>query len=298
MASTAHCRRSYVIVDAHHHLWDLEQNHYPWLRAEPDPDAWVGDLQPIRRNYLVNEYLADAAGCGIVKSVHVEAAYDPNDSVGETHWLQAVADRHGFPHAIVAAAHLEDPRIDTVLEAHLRAANVRGIRQMLDRDAGPALLERSDWRRGLARLADHDLSFDLQVNPDQLEAAATLAQANEDVTFVLNHCGMPRERGPAAMDLWQRGLRRLAEAPNVSAKVSGLGMFDHRWTAESIRPFVETVLGAFGVERCMFGSNFPVDRLYGSYASLVAAMEELTSTLSVDERRRFFHDNAVRIYRL
>jgi predicted TIM-barrel fold metal-dependent hydrolase len=75
-------------------------------------------------------------------------------------------------------------------------------------------------------------------------------------------------------------------------------MFDHRWTAESIRPFVETVLGAFGVERCMFGSNFPVDRLYGSYASLVAAMEELTSTLSVDERRRFFHDNAIRIYRL
>ena len=287
-----------MIVDAHHHLWDLERNHYPWLRAEPDPDAWVGDLQPIRRNYLVDEYMAEVGASGIVKSVHVEAACDPNDSVGETRWLQAVADRNGFPHAIVAAARLQDPRIDDVLEDHLRSANLRGIRQMLDRDEGPALLECADWKRGLARLAAHGLSFDLQVNPDQLEAAATLARANEDVSFVLNHCGMPRERGAAAFDLWRRGLRRLAEAPNVAAKVSGLGMFDHRWSADSIRPFVETVLDAFGFERCMFGSNFPVDRLYGPYAALVAAMEELTSTLSVGERRRFFHDNAVRIYRL
>jgi len=287
-----------MIVDAHHHLWDLDRNLYPWLRADPDPEAWVGDITPIRRSYLVEEYLAEATACGVVRSVHVQAEWDPSDPVGETRWLQEVADRHGFPHAIVAAARLEDPRVEHVLDDHLRYANIRGIRQMLDRDEGRSLLERPEWQRGLSRLSARGLSFDLQVTPDQLEEAAELARRNPDLVLVLNHCGMPRERTRPALDQWRRGLRLLAEHPNVNAKISGLGMFDHAWTAESIRPYVEDVLDAFGVERCMFGSNFPVDKLYSSYATLVDAMEALTSTLGPGERRALFHDNAVRVYRI
>jgi predicted TIM-barrel fold metal-dependent hydrolase len=293
MESTSH-----PIVDAHHHLWDLARNPYPWLEAEPEPDAWVGDITPIRRDYLVEEYVAEAAPCGVVKSVHVQAEWDPADPVGETRWLQAVADEHGFPHAIVAAARLEDPRVDEVLEAHLAFANVRGIRQMLDRGEGPALLEDRRWVRGLTRLAAYGLSFDLQVNPDQLDSSARLAQRNPDVRFVLNHCGLPRERTPEALDLWRRGLRRLAEQPNVSAKVSGLGMFEHSWTMQTIRPFLEEMLDAFGVKRCMFASNFPVDKLYSSYVTLVQAMQRLTSGLSESECRAFFHDNAANVYRI
>jgi predicted TIM-barrel fold metal-dependent hydrolase len=287
-----------MIVDAHHHLWDLDRNVYPWLRADPDPDAWVGDVTPIRRSYLVDEYTGDAVACGVVRSVHVQAEWDPSDPIGETRWLQEIAGDHGFPHAIVAAARLEDPRVDDVLEQHLRFANVRGIRQMLDRDDGPSLLEDAKWQRGLGRLPAHGLSFDLQVNPNQLEAAAVLARRNPELVLVLNHCGMPRERTLPALDGWRGGLRCLAEHPNVTAKISGLGMFDHAWTADSIRPYVHEMLDAFGVERCMFGSNFPVDKLYSSYGTLVDAMDHLTSTLSTDERRAFFHDNAVRIYRL
>jgi predicted TIM-barrel fold metal-dependent hydrolase len=287
-----------MIVDAHHHLWDLGRSSYPWLAAEPDPDAWVGDITPIRRDYLVEEYGPEAAACGVVKSVHVQAEWDPADPVGETGWLQTVAVRHGFPHAIVAAARLEDAAVDGVLEAHLELPNVRGIRQMLDRGDGPTLLESPTWERGLARLAAYGLSFDLQVNPDQLVASAGLAHRNPEIMFVLNHCGMPRERTTEAWENWRSGLRVLAEQPNVSAKISGLGMFDHAWTANSIRPYVEEMLEAFGVERCMFGSNFPVDKLYSSYAMLVEAMELLTSGLSEDERRAFFHDNAARVYRI
>jgi predicted TIM-barrel fold metal-dependent hydrolase len=287
-----------MIVDAHHHLWDLERVRYPWLVADPDPDAWVGDITPIRRNYLVDEYVAEATSCGVGLSVHVEAACDPHDSLAETRWLQAVADGHGFPHAIVAAVRLEDPGVDDVLEDHVRSPNVRGIRQMLDRDEGLSVMARPDWQRGLGRLPAYSLSFDLQVNPDQLDAAADLAGRNPDLVFVLNHCGMPRDRTRPALDQWRRGLRRLADHPNVTAKISGLGMFDHGWTADSIRPYVREMLDAFGVERCMFGSNFPLDKLYSSYAALVSAMEQLTSTLSPEERRAFFHDNAVRVYRL
>jgi predicted TIM-barrel fold metal-dependent hydrolase len=287
-----------MIVDAHHHLWDLDRNLYPWLRAEPDPDAWVGDVTPIRRSYLVDEYVAEATACGVVRSVHVQAEWDPADPVGESRWLQRVADRHGFPHAIVGAARLEDPRVDEVLEGHLGFANVRGIRQMLDRDEGLGLMARGDWRRGLSRLAGYGLSFDLQVNPDQLAAAADLARSDPDLVLVLNHCGMPRDRSSAGFDLWRRGLRRLAEQPNVFAKISGLGMFDHAWTAESVRPLVEELFGSFGVARCVFASNFPVDKLYGSYAELVDAMTTLAAGLSPAERQAFFHDNAVRVYRL
>jgi predicted TIM-barrel fold metal-dependent hydrolase len=287
-----------MIADAHHHLWDLRRNRYPWLEAVPDPDAWIGDVTPIRRDYLVDDYLDDARSSGVVRAVHVQAEWDPMDPVGETRWLQGVADRHGFPHGIVAAARLEDPGVADVLEAHLAYANTRGIRQMLDRSEGLLLLGRQDWERGLAKLAGYGLSFDLQVNPGQLEAAAGLAHRHPELVFVLNHCGMPRERTPSALELWRRGLRRLALQPNVTAKVSGLGMFDHTWTVASFRPYVEEVLGVFGVERCMFGSNFPVDRLYGTYDALVEAMEELTLGLSRDERRAFFHDNAVRVYRI
>ena len=287
-----------MIVDAHHHLWDLERVRYPWLVAEPDPAAWMGDITPIRGNYLVDEYVAEAASSRVVRSVHVEAACDPRDAVAETRWLQAVADRHGFPHAIVAAARLEDPRVDIVLQDHLRSANVRGIRQMLDRDAGRRLLDRADWQRGLARLPEYGLSFDLSVTPDQLERAAQLAQRNPELVLVLNHCGMPLERTQLALDRWRRGLGLVAEHPNVFVKVSGLGMFDHRWSAESIRPFVNDVLEAFGAGRSMFGSNFPVDKLYGSYPALVQAMEQVTSALTPGERLAFFHDNAARVYRL
>ena len=287
-----------MIVDAHHHLWDLERNRYPWLQAEPDPEATIGDYAALRHDYLVEDYLADARPARVVRSVHVQAEWDPSDPVGETRWLQAVADRHGFPHAIVAAARLQDPDVDDVLEAHMAFANMRGIRQMLDRGEGLDLLGRPAWERGLARLAAHGLSFDLQINPDQLVASAELAQRYPELVFVLNHCGMPRERTPAALELWRTGLHRLADQPNVTAKVSGLGMFDHAWSVDSIRPYVEEMFEAFGLGRCMFGSNFPVDRLYSSYSALVEGYGRLTETLSFDERLAFFYENAVRVYRL
>jgi predicted TIM-barrel fold metal-dependent hydrolase len=287
-----------MIVDAHHHLWNLEQGRYPWLQSAPDPNGLIGDYSAIRRNYLAADFAADCAPVGVVRSVHVEAAHDPDDPVGESRWLQEVADRHGFPHGIVAAARLEDPRVDEVLEAHTAFANMRGIRQMLDRGDGLQLIGERAWERGLARLPAYGLSFDLQVNPDQLVSAADLARRHPELVFVLNHSGMPQGRTPEALEEWRSGLRRLAEQPNVVAKVSGLGMFDHSWSAESIRPYVEEMIAVFGVDRCMFGSNFPVDKLYGSYPALVDAYLQLVEGLSHDERRAFFYDNAVRVYRL
>jgi predicted TIM-barrel fold metal-dependent hydrolase len=287
-----------MIVDAHHHLWDLGAVSYPWLEAEVDPTGVIGDYSALQRDYLVTSYLSDAGSSGVVASVHVQAECDPADPVAETRWLQAVADRHGLPNAIVGGVKLESDEAESVLAGHREAALFRGVRQMLDRGDGRQLLSNDRWRRGLRLLARHDLSFDLQVTADQLEDAAALAAQNDDIVFVLNHCGWPADRSPAGLDQWRRGIRALSALPHVSVKVSGLAMFDHELTPRSMRPIVDELLGAFGVERCLFGSNFPVDRLFVSYTELVEAVVECTRDLGDSERNAFFYGNASRFYRL
>ena len=294
------------IIDAHHHLWDLEVHDYPFLR--PETVHPVGDLRPICRNYQVKDFLADAAGLELVKSVHLQA--EMTDPVQETAWLQALADDpagRGFPHGIVAFAHLADPGVEAVLERHCAHPNVRGIRFMVNYIEGDPLYcmtDRGDWlrdpqwRRGYALLEKHGLSFDLQVYHHQMADAAALAARHPGIQVLLNHAGLPVRRDPDYLDAWRAGMRTLAERPNVAAKISGLNMFHHDWTAELLRPFVLDTIAIFGVERCMFASNFPVDKLHASYGQIWRTFDQITADFSEPERRALFHDNAARLYRL
>jgi predicted TIM-barrel fold metal-dependent hydrolase len=294
------------IVDAHHHLWDLEEHHYPWL-ANPAPHP-AGDLEPIRQSYRLADFLADARHQDLVKSVHLQAAMA--DPLEETAWLQSLADDpggRGFPHAIVAFADLADPAVETVLDRHCRHPNVRGIRFMVNHIEGEPLYcmtSRGDWmrdpawRRGYALLEKYRLSFDLQVYWHQMADAAELAGAFPGIQVMLNHAGLPHRRDPDYIESWRGGMRTLAQRPNVAAKISGLAMFDHDWTAESIRPFVLDTIEIFGTERCMFASNFPVDHLHSDYDAIWHAFDRITADFSETERRQLFHDNALRLYRL
>ena len=296
------------IVDAHHHLWDLERHDYPWLRPEtPHP---AGDLTPICHSYRLDDFLFDAVGLELVKSVHLQAEVDRRDTVAETAWLQAIADApdsSGFPHGIVAFADLADPNVGATLEQHCSYANMRGIRYILNYEAGELLYcatERGDWlrdpqwRRGYALLAKYGLSFDLQIFWQQMADALDLARTFPDTQIILNHTGMPRKRDPAYVEAWRNGMRALAAAPNLAAKISGLPMFHHDWTPELIRPFVLDTIEIFGVERCMFASNFPVDKLNAEYEAIWHAFDQITADCSPEERRALFHDNAARFYRL
>ena len=154
-AAMTHELRALPKIDAHHHLWDLDHNDYPWLRAIGAPRMY-GSYDAMRRNYLIDDFIADSAPHGVVKSVHVQANWNAADPVGETRWCQGVAERHGFPHAIVAYADLADPDAERVLAAHRESVNVRGIRQILGHTDDPRL-ERRDrpdhlsdpaWERG------------------------------------------------------------------------------------------------------------------------------------------------------
>jgi predicted TIM-barrel fold metal-dependent hydrolase len=281
------------VVDAHHHLWDLDRLRYPWLQGPPAPG-----VPRLQRNYLVPDLLADAGEVPLVASVHVEAAHDPADPVAETRWLQGVSDASGFPHAIVAAARLDTPGVADVLDAHQEHRGVRGIRHMLDRDARgeqapTTLLDDPAWRRGYRLLADRGLVFDLQVLPSQLARAAAVVAA-EDVVVVLNHGGYHVPADPDAERHWRAGLRELARCPNAYVKVSGYDTVDPTWSG--FRAYLLTLLETFGPDRTMFASNFPVDGRTTTYRALVAACTEVAAELTDAQRDAFFAGTALRAY--
>jgi predicted TIM-barrel fold metal-dependent hydrolase len=154
------------------------------------------------------------------------------------------------------------------------------------------------WRAGYRLLAKFNGSFDLQIWPWQLDMAARLTGDIPDVRVVLNHTGLPYARDAAAMRQWREGMKALAARPHVACKISALGMAHRGWTTDSIRPLVEETIAVFGVDRCMFASNFPVDSLTSSYAQIWSAYDEITSKLPDGDRQKLFHDNAVRLYRV
>jgi predicted TIM-barrel fold metal-dependent hydrolase len=295
------------IVDTHFHLQDLERHLYPWLDPSSTPPNVFGeDFGQLRRSYRIDDYLADTAGLGVRKAVHVENGVDSAEAIAETLWLQSLADRHGFPHAIVAQVKLDGPDVAETIKAHRQAKNLRGVRHILNWHAeprlrfapAPDLIASDDWRRGFSLLERHGLSFDLQIYPGQLTAALDLARAFPDTQIILCHLGMPIGRSSDELLDWENAMQDFARADNVAVKLSGFALGPGSWSLKTMRPLVLKVVEVFGVDRCVFASNFPVDRLYSTYRALVEAFETVIADFSPAEAARLLSTNAERIYRI
>ena len=296
-----------AIIDSHHHLYDRQRNASPMMQdGTIQHEKLMGESSALLNDYRVEDYLADCTPHGVIKSVHLESDWVAADTVNQTRWLQELADAHGFPHGIVGYADLGAPDIQAVLEGHMQYPNFRGIRQMLFWHTDPDLrmaksadqMDDPDWRRGYLMLGRLGLAFDHGVNYLQLPMVAALIRDIPEVASVINHVGYPSERNPEAIEVWRAGLREVAAYPSARMKMSGIFMTDHDWTVDSIRPFVLETIEAFGPERCMFGSNFPVDKLYGSFDRLFSAYYEIVADFSDDEKRAMFYDTAALVYRL
>ena len=289
------------IIDTHHHLWDLSTLYYPWLTDRPVKKPY-GDYSEICRNYLVEDFLHDIGTLPVVRSVHLGATTDP---IKETAWLQAVADAtdtsRGFPHAIVPKADLLSPTLDADIEFYRGHANVRGIRQILS-DVVTAdhadISATAEWKTAVGRLAKHGLSCDLQLHPSQLAKLADAIEENPGTDFVIDHAGLVDYRNASLLEIWRDGIRHLAKLPNVSMKISAFMIFDLAWSVQSIQPVTREIIDTFGVDRCFFGSNFPVDRLACSYRTLWERYLATVSEYTEDEQDRLFYRNAARIYRI
>ena len=294
------------IVDAHHHLWNLNKIHYPWL-MELGVVRFFGDPTPIQHDYLVGDFLGDIGDLPVTSSVHIQVGAASSDSVAETRWLQSEAQRTplGIPNAVVAFCDLADEDTDKVLDAQAEFGSLRGIRQIVGRSPAEdaksgsgALLDNSVWTENLARLPSRHLSFDLQLIPAQLPTVTKVLGRIPDLRVALCHCGSPHDQSQDGLANWRKELARLAELPNVYCKLSGFCMFEQSWDAERVRRTALTAIDIFGVDRCMFGSNFPVEKLYVSYNTLYSSYLDIAAEFSESEQRDLLADTARRFYRI
>lgn len=278
----------FPVVDAHHHLWDLAVRPQPFLDSNPV-------LAPLRRAFSLANLAPLAAAAGIGRTVVVQTVTEP----AETTELMALADAGGLIAAVVGWADLTDARVGESL-ASLRAAPggqfLAGIRHPLLTEPDPLWLSRPDVRRGLNAVAAAGLVFDLVLPPALLPAAVRAVADVPDLTFVLDHLGNVDVTADGPPDAaWARSFRALAALPNVVCKLSGiLG----EATADRLRPYAEIALEAFGPERLMFGSDWPVSTLSGGYGDVVAAARALTAGLTAPERAAVLADTACAVYRI
>ena len=284
-------------VDAHVHFYDMGHPELFYAHWQPDEDHPVLGAQTRKlaaRNWLAEDFIAVSRDSNVTKAVHVQAAIGSPDPVTETEWLQEAADRTGFPHAIVAYADLRDPGVEAVLERHCESPNMKGVR---DFSYGDYLVE-PDFHRGYALMEKYGLIASIAAQWPDMEKLRDLAAKFPNTVIVIDHAGGPMERTPEYFNNWKQGMQTAAEAENIICKISGLGMGDHNWTVDSIRPYVLHCIETFGVERSLFATNWPVDSLWSDYDTIANAYDEITADFTDSERRAMFSANTERLYRI
>ncbi|WP_434589117.1 amidohydrolase family protein [Streptomyces sp. A5-4] len=278
------------LVDAHHHLWDLSVRDQDWITGP--------ELAPIRRDFLIEDLAAEAASAGVDATVLVQTV----TVAEETPEFLSLARTSPLIAGVVGWTDLTAPGVADAL-AELREGaggeHLVGIRHQVQGEADPGWLLRPDVRRGLEAVAAAGLAYDLIVLPGQLQAATEAAAAHPGLTFVLDHLGKP-PAAAGAVQPWASDVRALAALPNTACKLSGL-VTEARWAnwrLPDLRPYADTVLDAFGADRVMFGSDWPVCVLAATYGEVLGAARELVAGLGEEERAQVFGGTADRVYGL
>ena len=283
------------IVDGHVHFWKLTGSgvEYEWLGPGTTHPS-IGDIEGLKvPRFASEEFISQSRFSNVSKVVHVGVSTNA-DRVVETKWLQSIADIAGFPQAIVARCDLASLEAGETLRRHLESPNVRGVR-----DHGrPGSFRDPRWRAGYRLLGEHDLVFCHEVGVERMAEAVELVTDHPDVPFCLDHCAMPTDLSQDGFATWRTAIASIAEVPHVVAKISALGQWGGRWTPESAEPWVSALIEAFGTERVLFGSNFPVDGLFGPYSEMIATFRTLIAEYSESEQRDMLYRNAERIFRI
>ena len=265
-----------------------------------------GPYEAIRRDYPIGEFLSDLAGTGVTQSVYVQCNWAKDRFEDEVAYVQQAADETGFPQAIVGYADFLANDVRPQLDRLTKHRGMRGLRMQLQWHenpqyqfaSGPDLARDPTLQKNVAHLADYGWTFDLQVFAGQMEGAAELAASAPKVTFILQHAGMLEDLSPDGWARWRKAMRLLAAQPNIASKLSALGTFIHKNDPEHIAGIVRETIDIFGATRCLFGSNFPVEKLWTGYADLIAAYRSAIEPLGEAVARAAFRDTAARVYRL
>jgi predicted TIM-barrel fold metal-dependent hydrolase len=286
------------LVDTHVHFWDhsVEGLHWPMFDPGWSHRKLRGVDQLDAPHYLPPLLRVEMAGVDVAALVHVEAAGSAlPDPVLETRWLEDVADEHGWPDAIVGSCFFWQDDAPDVLARHATHPRLRAVRdgsaaKRLDVDAASAALDAA---------AALGLAIEVRRHHEELAPVREIADRWPAVVVALSHACLPSDRTPDSLSAWRKAVAGLGRRPNVVCKISAVaGASDPSWTPASVRPWIEACIEAFGPGRCMFGSNWPIDRLFGTYPAVIDAYRSATADLSTDERADVFHRTACRVYRL
>ena len=285
-------------TDAHVHFWDHSQADLRWLFLEPgfEHPRLKGTQRLDAPRYTPAELRAEAGAAAPTKVVHIQCAAATPDPFRESAWLDALAAEQGWPDAIVARCRIREESAARVIAANAASPRFRGVRDLsVQGDVEPA-----EVAPAFDAACDHGASVELMVPVEHYSSIAALAGRWPAVTIVLGHAGQPAERSSEYLDRWSSALASLADAAaNVVVKVSAIASSaDPGWSTESVRPWVLAAIDAFGSDRSMLATNWPIDRLYGSYEGLVDAYRTIVADLPPADRHDVLHRTADRVYRI
>jgi L-fucono-1,5-lactonase len=274
-------------VDSHHHLWHYDPVEYAWIAPEQ---------HVLQRDFLPADLVPLLAARGFDAAIAVQA----RQTIEETRWLLEMAAREPAIKGVVGWLPLTDPDVDETLESFAAQPTLKGVRHIVQGEPDDRYLLRDDFNRGVARLRTHGLTYDILIYGRHLPHAATFVDRHPDQVFVLDHIAKPEIRAATFDREWERGLRELARRPHVACKLSGVvtEVRDPEWTPALIAPYLEIALDAFGPDRLLFGTDWPVCLLRCSHAMWVDSVTSFIASLSADEQRAIMGENAARAYRL
>jgi L-fuconolactonase len=272
-------------IDSHQHFWRFNPADYGWMK----PD-W-----PIRRHFLPVDLEPELGAWNLDGCVAVQA----RQSLAESRWLLELAREASIIRGVVGWVDLRSPEVVKDLEEFAAHPKFVGVRHVVQDEPDDGFLLREDFQRGLRALRDFGLTYDLLVFPRQLPAAIKLVQQFPAQPFVLDHLAKPRIK-EGALSPWREQVRRLAKLPNVVCKVSGMVTEAdwQNWQAHDFEPYLDVVFESFGTDRVMFGSDWPVCLLAGSYDRVFQLTQDYVSELGADTQKKFFGGNAANFYRL
>ena len=289
------------------HLWDLQVGTHPWLSDPEVEELPFANIKNLAVDYLLSDYHRDTAKIELAGLVHVEAAWDPTNPVGESKWLAKTLTELKRPYSIVAAGNLLKADFPDLLAAHRQASDrVVGVRQILNYHIdpkytftdNPEIVFDKTWRKNFAHLGDQAMIFDLQIFPNQAKDVAALAAEFAQTKMVINHFIMPLKWDRDAIADWKVELAKLAKHENIAVKLSGLYMYHRNWQSDAMNTLIDTALELFTPERVMWGSNFPVDRQFVSLEKLVSDFETSLARHDLATREAVMWKTANTWYRL
>lgn len=292
------------VLDTHLHYWDQSLRAYPWL-SSGEAEPFFVDVKALPNSYVPADYLNDAAAANVVPFVHVEAGCRPEDAIDETSWVGSLTRLPGGPDRLVVYADLARDDVDAVLDAHQTASpDVVGVRQIVTWHPDPKLSFVPDnllldplWQRGLSALESRGLSLDIQIYPGQVEGALQIARRQTGLSLLINHGGFPIEWDSDQFQSWRSAMTSLATCENVAIKIGGFAMVRRGWTPAEVVPVIRQAIEIFGPDRCMFASNYPVERVSHTMGTLRATWEEAIHPYNSDEQADLRSGSAKHWYR-